>query len=79
MNVNVKRGEGVIHREGTGKAVEIRLLGAVEAWSGDQQLDLGPRQQRLILAAFATANGSSCDPGSRFTTTRRVYPGRSGP
>jgi DNA-binding SARP family transcriptional activator len=53
MNVNVKRGEGVIHREGTGKAVEIRLLGAVEAWSGDQQLDLGPRQQRLILALLA--------------------------
>ncbi|MET8310780.1 AfsR/SARP family transcriptional regulator [Micromonospora sp. NPDC005173] len=33
--------------------MEFRLLGAVEAWTGDQQVDLGPRQQRLILAILA--------------------------
>ncbi|MEV6816897.1 AfsR/SARP family transcriptional regulator, partial [Micromonospora sp. NPDC051296] len=30
-----------------------RLLGAVEAWSGERQLDLGPRQQRRLLAVLA--------------------------
>ncbi|MFF4875320.1 MULTISPECIES: AfsR/SARP family transcriptional regulator [unclassified Micromonospora] len=33
--------------------MEFRLLGAVEAWTGDQQVDLGPRQQRLVLAILA--------------------------
>ncbi|MGN9774777.1 AfsR/SARP family transcriptional regulator [Micromonospora sp. H33] len=33
--------------------MEFRLLGAVEAWAGDRQLDLGPRQQRLLLAVLA--------------------------
>lgn len=33
--------------------MEFRLLGAVEAWAGDRQIDLGPRQQRLVLAILA--------------------------
>jgi DNA-binding SARP family transcriptional activator len=33
--------------------VEFRLLGAVEAWSGERQLHLGPRQQRFVLAVLA--------------------------
>jgi DNA-binding SARP family transcriptional activator len=33
--------------------VEVRLLGAVQAWSGERQLHLGPRQQRLVLAVLA--------------------------
>ncbi|SCL34070.1 DNA-binding transcriptional activator of the SARP family [Micromonospora rhizosphaerae] len=33
--------------------MEFRLLGAVEVWAGDQQVDLGPRQQRLVLAILA--------------------------
>lgn len=33
--------------------MEFRLLGEVEAWAGDRQLDLGPRQQRLVLAVLA--------------------------
>jgi DNA-binding SARP family transcriptional activator len=33
--------------------VEFRLLGAVEAWSGERQLCLGPRQQRIVLAVLA--------------------------
>lgn len=33
--------------------MEFRLLGAVEAWERDQQLDLGPRQQRFVLAVLA--------------------------
>jgi DNA-binding SARP family transcriptional activator len=33
--------------------VEIRLLGAVEAWAGKGQLPLGPRKQRFLLAVLA--------------------------
>ncbi|MET8834907.1 AfsR/SARP family transcriptional regulator [Micromonospora sp. NPDC004540] len=33
--------------------MEFRLLGEVEAWTGDRPLDLGPRQQRLVLAVLA--------------------------
>ncbi|HSV66536.1 MAG TPA: transcriptional regulator [Mycobacteriales bacterium] len=36
-----------------GGAVELRLLGAVEAWVEERQLDLGPRQQRFIFAVLA--------------------------
>ncbi|SCG66655.1 AfsR/SARP family transcriptional regulator [Micromonospora inositola] len=33
--------------------MEFRLLGAVEVWAGVRQVDLGPRQQRLVLAILA--------------------------
>jgi ABC-2 type transport system ATP-binding protein len=33
--------------------MQIRLLGPVEAWSDGARLDLGPRQQRFILAVLA--------------------------
>lgn len=33
--------------------MEFRLLGPVEAWSGDRRVDLGPRKQRLALAILA--------------------------
>lgn len=33
--------------------MELRLLGAVEARTGGHRVDLGPRQQRLVLAALA--------------------------
>lgn len=36
-----------------GGTVEFRLLGAVEAWEQGRQLDLGPRQQRFLLAVLA--------------------------
>jgi DNA-binding SARP family transcriptional activator/Tfp pilus assembly protein PilF len=38
---------------GVGMAVELRLLGPVEAWAGGQRIELGPRQQRLVLAILA--------------------------
>lgn len=36
-----------------GSVLNIRLLGTVEAWSEDQEIDLGPRQRRHVLAAIA--------------------------
>ncbi len=36
-----------------GVAVEFRLLGAVEAWAREGQLQLGPRKQRFLLAVLA--------------------------
>jgi ABC-2 type transport system ATP-binding protein len=42
-----------VQRRHGGGTVEFRLLGAVEAWEGDRQIDLGPRQQRLVLAILA--------------------------
>jgi len=33
--------------------VEFRLLGAVEAWTDDGRLDLGPRKQRFVFAVLA--------------------------
>jgi DNA-binding SARP family transcriptional activator len=33
--------------------VEIQLLGAVQARCGDHQINIGPRKQRLVLAALA--------------------------
>ncbi len=33
--------------------MDFRLLGAVEAWTRGRQVDLGPRQQRLVLAVLA--------------------------
>jgi DNA-binding SARP family transcriptional activator len=53
-------GPGNPRRDGSGAAgwiaggaVEFRLLGAVEAWEQNRQLDLGPRQQRFLLAVLA--------------------------
>ena len=36
-----------------GGGVDFRLLGPVEVWAGQQRLDAGPRQQRLVLAVLA--------------------------
>jgi ABC-2 type transport system ATP-binding protein len=36
-----------------GGPVEFRLLGAVEAWTVDGRLDLGPRKQRFVFAVLA--------------------------
>jgi DNA-binding SARP family transcriptional activator len=36
-----------------GGGVDFRLLGPVDVWAGQQRLDAGPRQQRLILAILA--------------------------
>ena len=33
--------------------MDVRLLGAVEAWDSDQLVDLGPRKQRLAFAILA--------------------------
>lgn len=33
--------------------MDFRLLGAVEAWSEQQQIDLGPRKQRFLFAVLA--------------------------
>jgi ABC-2 type transport system ATP-binding protein len=33
--------------------VEIQLLGAVQARYGEHQINIGPRKQRLVLAALA--------------------------
>ncbi|TDO44372.1 DNA-binding SARP family transcriptional activator [Kribbella sp. VKM Ac-2527] len=45
--------------------MEIRLLGAVEFWVGDRQLDLGPRKQRLALGILAL-NVNKYTPVSRL-------------
>jgi DNA-binding SARP family transcriptional activator len=37
--------------------VQFRLLGAVEAYSRGQRLDLGPRRQRFVLAVLALEAG----------------------
>ncbi len=37
--------------------LKLRLLGPVEAWNGDQKIDLGPRKQRLVLAVLALEVG----------------------
>ena len=31
----------------------LRVLGPVQAWSGDRRIELGPRKQRLVLAVLA--------------------------
>src|SRR5215469_10347899 len=33
--------------------LSLRLLGPMEAWSGSQEISIGPRKQRLVLAALA--------------------------
>jgi ABC-2 type transport system ATP-binding protein len=33
--------------------MDFRLLGAVEAWTPERQVDLGPRKQRLVFAVLA--------------------------
>jgi DNA-binding SARP family transcriptional activator/tetratricopeptide (TPR) repeat protein len=33
--------------------LRLTLLGSVEAWSGERKIDIGPRRQRLVLAALA--------------------------
>jgi DNA-binding SARP family transcriptional activator/tetratricopeptide (TPR) repeat protein len=38
-------------------AVEFRVLGPVEIWVGDQPLEVGPPQQRLLLAVLAVDVG----------------------
>ncbi|MEU6848025.1 transcriptional regulator [Streptomyces sp. NPDC046716] len=39
------------------KALRFSLLGPVSAWRAEEELPLGPRQQRLILAALLAAAG----------------------
>jgi DNA-binding SARP family transcriptional activator/tetratricopeptide (TPR) repeat protein len=34
-------------------ALDLRLLGPVEAWADDRKIELGPRKQRLVLAVLA--------------------------
>lgn len=35
--------------------LEFRVLGPLEAWSGDERLDLGPRMQQTVFAALLVA------------------------
>ncbi|WP_229378517.1 BTAD domain-containing putative transcriptional regulator [Streptomyces sp. VRA16 Mangrove soil] len=39
------------------KAVRFSLLGPVRAWRAEEELQLGPRQQRMLLAALLAAAG----------------------
>src|ERR1041384_2462306 len=38
-------------------SLRFSLMGPVRAWRGDEEVDLGPRQQRAVLAALLLNNG----------------------
>ena len=40
-----------------GATLRLQLLGPVRAWRGEQELGLGPAQQRAVLAVLALAAG----------------------
>jgi DNA-binding SARP family transcriptional activator len=42
-------------------AVRFRVLGLIQAWRDDVELDLGPRQQQLILALLLVTDGRPVD------------------
>ncbi len=41
----------------SGEAIRVQLLGTVRAWRGAEEIDLGPRQRRTVLAVLALAAG----------------------
>jgi DNA-binding SARP family transcriptional activator/tetratricopeptide (TPR) repeat protein len=57
-----------------GAVVDIRLLGPVEVWAADVGLDMGPPQQRAVLAALAVDAGR---PVFRDTLLDRIWSGRA--
>src|SRR5215467_11187369 len=56
-----------------GAVVEFRLLGPVEVWAPDRCLEMGPPQQRAVLAALAVDAGR---PVFRDTLIDRIWSGR---
>jgi len=54
--------------------VEFRLLGPVETWAADGCLEMGPPQQRAVLAALAVDAGR---PVFRGTLIDRIWSGRA--
>jgi DNA-binding SARP family transcriptional activator len=57
-----------------GAVVDIRLLGPVEVWAAGASLDMGPPQQRAVLAALAVDAGR---PVFRDTLLDRIWSGRA--
>src|SRR5215469_8668306 len=57
-----------------GAVVEFRLLGPVEVWTAGLGLEMGPPQQRAVLAALAVDAGR---PVFRGTLIDRVWSGRA--
>src|SRR5690242_14182590 len=51
-------------------STRLRLLGPVQLWAGDRQVDLGPARQRTVLAALAVDVGT---PVSLDTLIGRVW------
>ena len=51
-------------------STRLRLLGPVQLWAGDRQVDLGPARQRTVLAALAVDAGT---PVSLDTLIGRVW------
>ena len=40
-----------------GSRLRIRILGGLDAWDGDTEVDLGGRRQRAVLAVLVLARG----------------------
>src|SRR5215472_15445216 len=57
-----------------GAVVEFRLLGPVEVWAPDRCLEMGPPQQRSVLAALAVDAGR---PVFRDTLINRIWSERA--
>src|SRR5215469_9931530 len=57
-----------------GAMVEFLLLGPVEVWAAGVRLEMGPPQQRAVLAALAVDAGR---PVSRGALIDRIWSGRA--
>jgi DNA-binding SARP family transcriptional activator/tetratricopeptide (TPR) repeat protein len=57
-----------------GAVVDIRLLGPVEVWSAGHDVEMGPPQQRAVLAALVVDAGR---PVFRDTLLERIWSGRA--
>ena len=82
---NRQRGAAVPYRSARrwvrGSRLRIRVLGRLDAWDGDVEVDLGGRRQRAVLAVLVLARGQAV-PADRIAdclwgeTSRRTPPAR---